>query len=352
MRSAFSSSPERECAPIEVIVESENSKAHFSLTNDNKPYSKWECHTDYTEEGDAAPELSDVINDLFFSRKLPKNKRKKIMESLNIVLSIIEEVKGIDDGLAKDEYIREHLSKRIKPGDALFEHFLENEDRMNEIGIPLSNFITFAPENSQLRNQEISSTIEPLGIKGEGLLKLVFFISQFDEDFKLVKDNLRLLGWFSDLTVREESSGYGLEIKDLYCEDAGCALDQNAVNEGFMFLLFYFALFAAPIGSTFFAIDNIDTSLNPKLCQKLIKQLVDIAKLKNKQVILTTHNPAILDGLNLDDEEQKLYAVSRSRGGQTKVSRIEKPKDIKGAPQLRLSEMFLRGLIGGLPKGF
>jgi len=30
---------------------------------------------------------------------------------------------------------------------------------------------------------------------------------------------------------------------------------------------------------------------------------VDLAKKYDKQVILTTHNPAILDGLNLDDEE-------------------------------------------------
>ena len=72
-------------------------------------------------------------------------------------------------------------------------------------------------------------------------------------------------------------------------------------------MLFYFGLFISEDTPPFFAIDNIDASLNPKLCRRLIKELVNLANKYDKPVIFTTHNPAILDGLNLNDDEQRLF---------------------------------------------
>jgi len=115
---------------------------------------------------------------------------------------------------------------------------------------------------------------------------------------------------------------------------------------------FYFALFVSDNTPDFFAIDNIDASLNPKLCRHLIKELVILGKKFNKQAILTTHNPAVLDGLNLDDSDQKLFVVYRNKLGYTKVKQILKPETPQGQEPVKLSEAFLRGYIGGLPKGF
>ncbi len=119
-----------------------------------------------------------------------------------------------------------------------------------------------------------------------------------------------------------------------------------------MFLIFYFALFISDDTPNFFAIDNIDASLNPKLCSQLVKQLVKLAKKYNKQAIFTTHNPAVLDGLNLDDDEQRLLVIYRNKLGHTKAKRILKPEPLEGQKPVRLSEAFMRGYIGGLPKGF
>ena len=60
----------------------------------------------------------------------------------------------------------------------------------------------------------------------------------------------------------------------------------------------------------------------------------------------------MLDGLNLDDDEQRLFVVYRNKSGNTKIRRIFKPKTIEGQEPVRLSEAFLRGYIGGLPKNF
>ena len=84
----------------------------------------------------------------------------------------------------------------------------------------------------------------------------------------------------------------------------------------------------------------------------MIKELVELAKKYDRQVIFTTHNPAILDGLNLEDDEQRLFAIYRNKLGYTKARRISTPKPLEGQEPVRLSEAFLRGYIGGLPKNF
>lgn len=67
----------------------------------------------------------------------------------------------------------------------------------------------------------------------------------------------------------------------------------------------------------FFAIDNMDNALNPKLCQELIKQLGQLAQAHKKQCILSKHNPAILDGLDLTDDMQRLFMIYRNADGHT-----------------------------------
>lgn len=83
-----------------------------------------------------------------------------------------------------------------------------------------------------------------------------------------------------------------------------------------------------------------------------MQELTKLAKQFDKQVIFTTHNPSILDGLNLDDPEQILYVVNRTPDGYTKLKRIQKPKPIADTKPTKLSAAFLNGYLGGLPKGF
>jgi len=81
---------------------------------------------------------------------------------------------------------------------------------------------------------------------------------------------------------------------------------------------------------------------------KLIKTLAALAKKNNKQVIVTTQNPAILDGLNLKDDNQRLFVVRRNDDGHTRVNRIEH----KEGRRIKLSEVWTSGFIGGLPENF
>lgn len=218
----------------------------------------------------------------------------------------------------------------------------------------IASFLNFAPENYFLRRFEEEGQIKPLGIRGEGLFK--HLVEIYKRNPKLLEDisnHLKLIGWFQGFEIPNDLmfTERRINIKDKYLQHLE-AFDQRSANEGFLYLLFYFTLFISPYTPTFFAIDNIDNALNPKLCAELIRQLAILAKENNKQVILTTHNPAILDGLDLNDDNQRLFTVYRNADGHTKVKRVKTPKKVKGVETVRLSEAFIRGYLGGLPKNF
>ena len=126
---------------------------------------------------------------------------------------------------------------------------------------------------------------------------------------------------------------------------------QRSANEGFLYLMFYFALFISPDTPSFFAIDNIENALNPKLCRKVMPLLFKLAEKHNKQVIFTTHNPAILDGLDLNNENQRLFVARRNKLGHTKLNPIQ-PKTALNGHAMKLSEAFMEGYLGGIPTHF
>jgi predicted ATPase len=142
-----------------------------------------------------------------------------------------------------------------------------------------------------------------------------------------------------------------IQIKDSYLQRDLKYFDQRSANEGFLYLLFYFTLFISDETPAFFAIDNIDNAVNPRLGRFLIKKLAVLAKEHHKQVILTTHNPAILDGLNLHDPTQCLFVVKRRDNGATKIEKIKLKPAVKDK-DLKLSELWMRGYLGGLPNHF
>lgn len=218
----------------------------------------------------------------------------------------------------------------------------------------LASFLIYCPENTALRNFESEGQIEPLGIKGEGLFKHLLYLNKTQPDlFQKVKTQLQLIDWYEDFDIPKDLF-FGekrLHIKDRYTEEGFAYFDQRSANEGFLYLLFYSVLFVSPETPPFFAIDNIDNALNPKLCSELIGLLTRLAKEHQKQAILTTHNAALLDGLDLSDDEQRLFVIFRNADGHTKAKRIlDKPQ--KNNSPLPLSERFLRGYLGGLPKNF
>ncbi len=290
------------------------------LQNDNSPYSQW-------------------VSKNFFG-----DIETSIKTAVNIVIHKYGGLEKIHSILEEGTNFSEQELSRLK------------KDSQSFLVITFfDKFIIYSPENQALRTFEKEGQIQPLGINGEGLFKLLKFLSSDNQQqLNEIKKKLQLIDWFQDFEAPPNLSNIqsSLQIKDRYLDKDLTYFDQRSSNEGFLFLLFYFALFISDITPNFFAIDNIDASLNPRLCRRLMQELVELAKKHHKQVIFTTHNPAVLDGLDLDDDEQRLFVIYRNQLGHTKARRILKPEPLEGQEPVKLSEAFLRGYIGGLPKNF
>jgi predicted ATPase len=276
----------------------------------------------------------------------------KWINTFKIKLNLIDEenrkniFKQVKKGVSEEEFLKK-LFEIIVPTTTNYS--VDNE------GNYLEQFLIYSPEYQCLRNFREEGQIRPLGINGEGLFKLLTVLHSNKNKDKLneIKEKLKLIGWFKDFQIPNNLvfGERAIKIEDRYL-DQELTFDQRSTNEGFLFLLFYFSLFISDDTPKFFAIDNIDASFNPRLCRRLLTELVSLAKKYDEQVIFTTHNPAILDGFNLNDDEQRLFVIYRNKFGYTKSKRILAPEPLEGIEPVRMSEAFLRGYIGGLPENF
>jgi predicted ATPase len=314
----------------------------YDLSNDNKVYSKWKD----TSMDEMLYEIQNIVKKILEGNE-------EILDGLNDdnnikEKKIVEMVKGLMKILPLDKIPKEIFIGIVEP---TLKKMIEEEAK----NIQYRNFLIYAPENTFLRKFEEESQIQPLGIKGEGLFDLLHEMNENNfEQFQEIIENLELIDWFEGFEIPKDLvfTERRIRIKDRFLEEGLQYFDQRSSNEGFLFLMFYFALFISKYTPKFFAIDNIDASLNPKLCIELMKILTKLAKKHDKQVIFTTHNPAILDGLNLNDDEVRLLVVQRNIDGHTKVKRVKATPVPEGEIPVRLSEKFMRGYIGGLPKNF
>lgn len=324
MRSAFDE--ENRDKNIEIYIGNKDKLEHYEFKNDTEEYSPW-INIMYDK---LVINFHDTIKKEFI-KKLKEEKRFKLIPDNKL-----------------ENFFENLIDIEMKESSETVKELFFN-------GITFKNFIIYSPENTALRTFEKEGQIRPLGINGEGLLKLLKHINSYEDKsyINTIKESLQLFDWFEDITI-PDSLSFGEDkviIKDKYLYQE---IDQRSTNEGFLFILFYITLIVAKETPKSFAIDNIDASLNPKLCTKLMTIICDLAKKYDKQIFLTTHNPAILDGIDLNDEEQKLFVVSRNKSGHTRMKNItvkDKPKSSDNEP-IKLSEAFLRGYLGGLPKGF
>ncbi len=299
-----------------IFVHNKDNIFHYTIKHNNDIYSNW------VKQETIPNDLTSNLKVLIGEKYVPMP-RKLISESLAKAFELKEDV----------EFLKIHETYK-----------------------KIQNFFIFFPQLKELKIFEEEGQVLPLGIQGQGLFKYLRYLSQpqFKEKLDEIKEKLELIDWFEDFDIPDNlyPGEKTLKIKDRYLDPDLEYFDQKSANEGFLFLLFYFCLFIGEETPKFFAIDNIDSSLNPLLCRRLIEELVELAKKHDKQVILTTHNPAALDGLDLHDEEQKLYVISRKLSGHTRADQVFPPKAPEGKKPVRLSEAFLRGYIGGLPENF
>lgn len=322
---------------MSAFNELESEKILISATDENDEISKFRIHYN----GDAKParweddsigfmQVLRYIN----SKEAIEKKEKKTMDMLDL-LKQMQEDRGGD------------VPVNIRMEST------ENGLIFMPLDIGIDRFLIYSLEESKLRKADDSNKTYPMGLHGEGLFAYLKELAKRPDSFEIfneIKDNLKVLEWFDDMQVPSEqlSNEFNLKLKDSYMADTINTFDQRSTNEGFLYLLFYLTLIISDETPTFFAIENIDTAFNPKLCREVTKRFIELARKHDKQIIATTHNAAVLDGMDLNEEDVFLHVVRRSVDGYTKVNQV-KLKHEMGMP---LSEAWQKGFLGGLPDNF
>jgi predicted ATPase len=132
----------------------------------------------------------------------------------------------------------------------------------------------------------------------------------------------------------------------LYCDEKWgesgeiFTVDARAMSDGTLrFLAILTALLTLPEGSLL-AIDEVDNGFHPSRAYLLLEALQTIGKQRNIDVLVTTHNPALLDALGTEFVPFVTVAHRDSITGESKLTLLE---DIEQLPKL-----LAQGTVGKL----
>jgi len=237
----------------------------------------------------------------------------------------------------------------------------------------LQGYVIYSPTTPVLRGATDSQQRNPLGLSGGRLPEAVDELlnrlkDKHDEHYKHVNfvldQVLPLIGWAKDFAVgwahelplspAVSASRKVIAFRDRYMVEGRNVLSGYDASEGALYVLFLAVLAAHPQAPSIMAIDNADHGLNPGLAKNLMKGFADwiLADAKcERQVLITSHNPAVLDGLPLQNDAARLFTVDRDNVGRTVVKRVEvNAKLLEMAKQgWTLSRLWTNKLIGGMP---
>lgn len=275
------------------------------------------------------------------------------------------EIKYVSDGVRN----KKNLNPELGLAALKLVEMEENDPAALLINL-LQNFSIYCPHTPALRGLVTDNQMRiPVGLSGGGLADaLQEFLKdakKIDELKEVRNDIQELIDWILDFDTNTSVNSLlspsvarptrVIRFTDRFMREKYNTLTAYDASEGALYVLFIAMLSLSHKGPKCFAVDNLDQSLNPRLVQKLVRYLCHwiLRESHTKQILCTAHNPAVLDGLDLQDERIRLFSVDRNNKGHTKVSRIEITKELislnkeKGWP---LSRLWMMGHIGGVPR--
>jgi len=239
---------------------------------------------------------------------------------------------------------------------------LQPEDPASLLLKALQEYVIYTPNTPALRaTVPDPQTRVPVGLVGGGLAEgFEALTSEVDE--ARLDDVLGLIDWVSDVAVTNvvgdllspsvPRTKNALKFTDRFMASSRNTLTAADASEGALYVLFAAVLCLSASSPSVFAIDNLDSALNPRLVTRLVGQLAAwlAATSQDRQLLFTAHNPTVLDGLDLDDDEVRLFAVERNSVGHTTVRRITPTPKLRALnKEYPLSRLWAMGNLGAVP---
>lgn len=230
----------------------------------------------------------------------------------------------------------------------------------------LRQFAIYSPDTATLRGLDTDpQTREPVGLSGGRLAEAVrdiFMQPSITNHVDLRETALNLIDWANELGAGKPDDvpvsrnipqpTRILRFRDRFMTQNRNLLSGYDASEGALYVLFMMVLVHHPESSPVFAVDNFDHALNPRLARALTRNLCEwTIERSDRQILLTSHNPLVLDGLPLGNDQVRLFTVERSRYGKTAVHRVEVSDSLikKAEEGIPLSQQWVMGTFGGVP---
>ena len=204
---------------------------------------------------------------------------------------------------------------------------------------PLQKILILNPLPSQMR--EISRLAETLEHDSSNLAGVLAALP--DEKKLEVESNLSYyLQHFPEGDIKKiwaEKIGRLRNDAMLYCQEEWqpgqiTEIDARSMSDGTLrFIGILTALLTRPEGSLI-VIEEIDNGLHPSRAELLVRTLREIGTKRNIDLLITTHNPALLDALGPEIVPFVVVAHRDSETGESKLTQLE---DIENLPKLLAS---------------
>lgn len=203
---------------------------------------------------------------------------------------------------------------------------------------------------------------DPLGLGGSQLSAALGSIQDAGLRGLVGESVAELIDWVDDVYGKGEGPGgagehanfdaHEVEFVDRFMRADRNVISATEASEGALHVLATLVALLHPRAPKCFAIDSLDTALNPLAARALVRKVQELLRgpAGDRQVFVTSHNPAVLDGLDLADPAVALFVVDRTVKGQTVVARVEYAAAVRKAVEAgaTLSELWLTGAIGGV----
>lgn len=233
-----------------------------------------------------------------------------------------------------------------------------------EAGKYIADYGIYQPDTLTLRGTVPDPIqVNPIGLSGGRLAEAMsdlFYMDDGDLMFgtMFMEDVLELIDWASEFKVSKPkksilnpavpSTQQIIEFRDKYMKDTAAFTGYDA-SEGALYVLFMLSLAMHEKAPKMFAIDSFDHALNPRLAKKVTEIFSNIIIEQNKTVFMTTHNPLVLDGLDLSNDDIRLFTIDRNKNGSVEIRRVQISEELLGMNQ-PLSRLWINGLLGGVPE--
>ncbi|MBE9198489.1 MULTISPECIES: ATP-binding protein [unclassified Nodularia (in: cyanobacteria)] len=271
---------------------------------------------------------------------------KKVLTVKNYNFTSKSGLRFVDSSAESDELrqFNPFNEKKLLQGEDFLEilqnHYLPLKKKLNILVISsLQKSLILNPIPSQMRDySRLSDTLESDVSNIAGVLAALSE-QQKKEVESALSDYIKHLPEGDIKKVWAEKVGrFGTDAM-LYCQEEWkpgeiTEIDARSMSDGTLrFLAILTALLTRPEGSQL-VIEEIDNGLHPSRAKLLVKILREIGSKRNIDILITTHNPALLDALGPEIVPFVVVAHRDSETGESKLTILE---DIDNLPLLLAS---------------